>query len=248
MYQQYPTATGSLPTMYDLPSEDPEDMGLPDEFHYFQPTLLRETCQPQAANFFIGIDLNLYYDVQHTNWYKRPDWFLVTGAAAQEDFRLSYVMWQEQVAPFLMMELLSPGTEAEDLGQTLQIVGKPPTKWQVYEQILQVPYYGIFDRYSNHFRLFNLQAGRYQELTIDGQGFWFAELDLGLGLWIGSYQGVERPWLRWYDRTGHWIPTAQESILLADHKTELAQQQADQERERADRLAAKLRKLGIDPE
>jgi hypothetical protein len=46
MYQQYPTAltSGSLPTMYDLPSENPEEMGLPDEFHDAQPDLLKETC------------------------------------------------------------------------------------------------------------------------------------------------------------------------------------------------------------
>jgi hypothetical protein len=31
MYQNNPVNT--LPTMYDLPSEDPEEMGLPDEFH-----------------------------------------------------------------------------------------------------------------------------------------------------------------------------------------------------------------------
>jgi hypothetical protein len=35
----------TLPTMYDLPSENPEEPGLPDEFHNFQPQLLRETCQ-----------------------------------------------------------------------------------------------------------------------------------------------------------------------------------------------------------
>ena len=33
----------TLPTMYDLPSEDPKEPGLPDEFHYYQPQLLRET-------------------------------------------------------------------------------------------------------------------------------------------------------------------------------------------------------------
>jgi hypothetical protein len=32
-----------LPTMYDLPSEDPEEPGLPDEFHDLQPQLLRES-------------------------------------------------------------------------------------------------------------------------------------------------------------------------------------------------------------
>ncbi|MGB7416131.1 MAG: Uma2 family endonuclease, partial [Thermosynechococcaceae cyanobacterium] len=53
-----------LPTMYDLPSEYPEELGLPDEFHDFQPQLLRETCQLPAYladNIFIGTDINLYY-------------------------------------------------------------------------------------------------------------------------------------------------------------------------------------------
>ncbi|WP_178378180.1 hypothetical protein [Chroogloeocystis siderophila] len=33
-------ARETLPTMYDLPSEDPQEPGLPDEFHDFQPELL----------------------------------------------------------------------------------------------------------------------------------------------------------------------------------------------------------------
>ena len=31
--------------------------------------------------------------------------------------RLSYVRWQERVDPLIVVELLSPGTEEEDLGQ-----------------------------------------------------------------------------------------------------------------------------------
>jgi Uma2 family endonuclease len=266
MYENRPTVTvNTLPTMYDLPSEDPEEMGLPDEFHDLQPDLLRETCQPTADEFFIGADLNLYYDVKHTSWYKRPDWFLVLGAAASASIaesRLSYVMWQEGVAPFLIVELLSPGTEAEDLGQTLRVVGKPPTKWQVYEQILRVPYYAIFDRYSNQFRVFCLQATRYVELTINGQGYWFEEIELGLGIWTGSYQGMQGQWLRWYDKNGDWLVTDREDSLQArqltaeanlraDRERQLTEEanlRADREREKADRLAAKLRELGVDLE
>ena len=242
--------------MYDLPSEDAEEMGLPDEFHDFQPKLLRETCQPAEADFFIGADLNLYYDVKHTSWYKRPDWFLVLGvpaSQAQDELRWSYVMWQEGVAPFLIVELLSPGTEAEDLGQTLRVVGKPPTKWQVYEQILRVPYYVLYDRYSYQFRLFRLQGARYVELTASGQGFWFEELDLGLGIWDGVYVGIEGRWLRWYDRSGSWIGTDREQLIQAQQQVDTATQRADsaiqqaeRERERADLLAAKLQELGID--
>jgi hypothetical protein len=32
------------------------------------------------------------------------------------EMRLSYLVWQEGVDPFLVVELLSPGTESEDLG------------------------------------------------------------------------------------------------------------------------------------
>jgi Uma2 family endonuclease len=271
MYQNNPAVpVNTLPTMYDLPSEDSEEMGLPDEFHDTQPDLLKETCRPAAKDFFMGADLNLYYDVEHTGWYKRPDYFLAIGVPAStspEDRRQSYVVWQEGVNPFLMVELLSPGTEAEDLGQTLRVVGKPPTKWQVYEQVLQVPYYAVFDEFSGRFRMFCLQGGQYVEAKISGQGFWLPEIELGLGIWSGLYQGGRGLWLRWYDRSGNWIPTLEEKELLADQRADLERQRAekaredaererqradeaeqliDRERQRADVLAAKLRELGID--
>ena len=49
-------------------------------------------------------------------------------------------MWQEGVNPFVMIELLSPGTENDDLGEKLREIGKPPMKWEVYERILRVPF------------------------------------------------------------------------------------------------------------
>jgi Uma2 family endonuclease len=139
--------------MYDLPSESAEDPGLPDvrvsastdEFHDLQPQLLSATFRPlnyARGEFFTGTDLNLYYDAEHTQWYKRPDWFAAVGVPRLyqgTDLRLSYVVWQERVNPAVVVELLSPGTEQEDLGQTERQPGQPPTKWQVYEQILTVP-------------------------------------------------------------------------------------------------------------
>jgi Uma2 family endonuclease len=237
----YPLAPHqSLLTMYDLPSEDPEEPGLPDEFHNFQPQLLRETCRSSMyppERMFMGTDLNLYYDGKHPQWHKRPDWFLVLGvepANQQADLRWSYVIWQEGVAPFLVVELLSPGTEAEDLGQTLREVNQPPTKWQVYEQILRVPYYVLFDRYQNQFRAFEMVGTRYQELQLTDQRFWFEELKLGLGVWSGRYQGAEGLWLRWWGKDGDWVLTTAEQL--------------EQERLRAERLAAQLRALGIEPD
>ena len=212
----------TLPTMYDLPSEDPEDMGLPDEFHDFQPDLLRETCQPPvdaAANFFVGVDLNLYYDLRHTQWYKRPDWFLALGVARaerQEQLRLSYVMWQEGITPLIIVELLSPGTQDDDLGGRIREIGKPPTKWEVYERILRVPFYVVYDRYENQLRIFTLSGVRYEEVKLNSENprFWIEELGLGLGLWQGKYEGADGKWLRWYDAEDEWIPTAMEQAVL----------------------------------
>lgn len=227
-----------LPTMYDLPSEDPEEPGLPDEFHYYQPQLLRETFRPPRyapERVFVGTDLNLYYDAANVMWHKRPDWFAVLGVSRfydEHDLRMSYVIWQEQVAPYLVVELLSPGTEPEDLGRTQRAADEPPTKWEVYEQILRVPYYVVFSRYTDRLRCFALQGGSaYREVTADDQRLWLPEAGLGLGRWLGAYQGIERQWLRFYDAQGVWMPTP-----------------VEQERRRAERLAAQLRALGIEPE
>jgi hypothetical protein len=103
--------------------------------------------------------------------------------------------------------------------------------------------------------LFELRGSGYVELTIDGQGFWFEVLQLGLGLWNGSYFGVEGQWLRWYDRSGNWVGTdreqllqAQQEAVIAQQEVEIAKQQKEDAEQRAARLAARLRELGIDPE
>ncbi len=142
----------TLPTMYDLPSDNPKEPGLPDYFHFLQPLLLYLTFQPTNWHpelVFSAADLNLYYDLQHLLWYKRPDWFGVVGVQQLykgKDLRLSYVTWQEPANPFVVVELLSPGTEDEDLGSKQNPIDKPPSKWEVYERILRIPYYIVFSR------------------------------------------------------------------------------------------------------
>ncbi|MDY6939854.1 MAG: Uma2 family endonuclease [Cyanobacteriota bacterium] len=230
-----------LPTMYDLPSEDPEEPGLPDIFHLWQPRLLDATFCPRdypSDRILVAGDLNLYYDPKHPLWYKRPDWYAVLGVSRlyeERDLRWSYVIWQEGVNPFIVVELLSPGTEKEDLGQTLENnverdADSPPTKWEVYEQILRVPYYVAFDRYTDTLRAFKLDASRYAPIEIQDDRFWMPELKLGLGVWQGEYQDTERSWLRYYDENG-WVLTPLEK-----------------EQQRAQQLEAQLRALGIEPE
>ena len=236
--QLKPTNT-TLQTMYDLPSEDPEEPGLPDEFHDLQPQLLSATLRltdVKKNRIFTGTDLNLYYDLEHT-WYKRPDWFVVLDVPRlydERDMRMSYVMWDEGVSPSVIVELLSEGTDKEDLGLTKAQPGKAPTKWEVYEQILKVPNYVVYDRHKDILRAYRLTDGRYQAIEIEGGQFWIPELKAGLGLWQGDYQGITRKWLRWLDSDGSWIPTPEENLEKSEEK--------------AARLAQRLREMGIDPD
>lgn len=59
-------------------------------------------------------------------------------------------------------------------------------------------------------------------------------LNLGLTLWEREFEGKMDTWLRWTDGHGVLIPTGKE--------------RAEQEHQRAERLAALLRQAGIDPE
>lgn len=253
----------TLPTMYDLPSEDPEEPGLPDEFHDLQPQLLSRTLRLTdytRDNTFTASDLNLYYDVKHPLWHKRPDWFLVVDVPRLYDgidLRRSYVTWQEGKHPYVVIEFLSPGTEADDLGrfydETSKVLGgeleevrsqdassesdltiteRPPKKLEVYERYLRVPHYIVYSRYTQRLRYFKLDGGQYQEQSLRKETplIWLAELAIGLGIWQGVFDGVPGYWLRWCDREGNWLNT----------DTEAAEQEAEQERLAKEQAQAQL--------
>ena len=96
--------------------------------------------------------------------------------------------------------------------------------------------YVVFNRYTDQLRAFTQVSGRYQELDLTEPRIWIPALELGLGLWQGEYQGINRQWLRWYDAQGNWIPT----------EAEIERQRAQQAEQRAEELAQRLRDLGIE--
>ncbi|WP_375466458.1 hypothetical protein [uncultured Nostoc sp.] len=84
---------------------------------------------------------------------------------------------------------------------------------------------------------------------------WLTEVELGLCLWEGTYEGKRDVWLRWCDATGNMIPTGAERAEQERLRAEQERLRAEQEREaketalqRAERLAAQLRALGVEPE
>ncbi|HEY9692280.1 MAG TPA: hypothetical protein V6D15_08755 [Oculatellaceae cyanobacterium] len=64
---------------------------------------------------------------------------------------------------------------------------------------------------------------------------------LGIGREEATHQGLRREWLYWYDRQGQRYLTPEE---LAKQE----QQLRIQAEERANKLAERLRSLGIDPD
>jgi Uma2 family endonuclease len=261
-------ARETLPTMYDLPSEEIGEPGMPDEFHIRQATLLDETFSPpnySPDEVFSAVDMNLRYDEQDPERFIRPDWFGVVGVPRLyegRDSRLSYVVWQEGKAPLIAVELLSPKTRKYDLGQTRRDEEGKPTKWEVYERYLRVPYYVVFGRRAKKMIAFRLKGMSYVEVRNHGQRIWMAEAELGLGLWQGRYHGLDRLWLRWFDAQGNCLPTSAERAEQERQRAEQERQRAEQERQRAEqeraekelieqraeRMAQLLRQLGQDPE
>jgi hypothetical protein len=80
--------------------------------------------------------------------------------------------------------------------------------------------------------VYKLVNGKYE--LQPGNPVWLSEIGLGIGCERGNYGGVTREWLYWYDEEGNRYPTPQEQI--------------QQEAQRAQKLAQKLRELGIDPD
>lgn len=248
----------TLPTMYDLPSEFPEEPGLPDEFHDLQPQLLSRTLSLvdyKRQNYFTASDLNIYYDVNHQIWHKRPDWFLAVGVDRLyegEALRNSYVVWQEGIAPHVIVEFLSLGTSREDLGRFADAKSAvkesltesadhsnqpnksatketPPDKFTVYEKYLRVPHYITYDRRNQSLRYFRWSGGQYAEQTLrDGIcRIWLDDLKIGLGLWEGEFDEATSKWLRWCDEEGNWLLTDTEQARQAEGQARQAEGAAE---------------------
>lgn len=184
-----------------------------------------------------------------------PDMMLSLGVQCADDFsqreNRTYLVWEFGKLPEVCIEIVSNSEGDElSLSRKSQQKGKTITKKDRYAQI-RIPYYAVFDplrqiqgeREMNGalLRVWSNAAGRYTELTPApgirdvGQVVWLEEVGLGLTLWSGSFEEeVPWLWLRWCDRAGNVIPTGAE--------------RAERERQRAERLAERLRAMGVNPD
>jgi Uma2 family endonuclease len=270
-----PIALSSEPTPYRIPGPEmpitwppfPDHTQLPDSDGTFvnnfqkypQSILLTDSIASTLdaihpdGHYAIGQDCGIYWRITQPpeRGAEAPDWFYVPDAPplAPGNFRRSYVMWQEIISPLIALEFVSGDGAAEKDATPFK------GKFWVYEQAVKIPFYGIYDVSKPSLELYELVSGRYHPMVLNAQGrYSIPMMNVEIGLWHGTYQTVELDWVRWWDSAGNLLPTGHERAAQESQRADQESQRADQESQRAesaraeaDRLATKLRELGIDP-
>jgi Uma2 family endonuclease len=209
-----------LPTAEELPETDHQPVD--SELQILVASLLGDILAQLWQNrtdWFWGINMGVYYDPGKPAIV--PDAFLSLGVErlTRAGGRLSYVLWQEEKVPLLVLEYVSK-TYGQEYG----------TKKDQYAMI-GVPYYGVYNpehyrRDKHHsFEVYRLVNGQY--VLQSGEPYWIPEMGLGIGREEGTYRAWTREWLYWYDQNGNRLSTPAEV---------------------AHRLAERLRQMGIDPD
>ncbi|HBL14557.1 MAG TPA: hypothetical protein DD379_24845 [Cyanobacteria bacterium UBA11162] len=220
-----------FPSADELPDSD--DTPVDNELQELIPGLLKAILLilwSERMDWFFGIDMGIYYNPDLPAIV--PDAFLSLGVERfyDEELRPSYVLWEENVTPTLVLEIVSQTYRKEYT-----------TKLEDYEK-LGILYYVIYSprrRRKPRLEVYKLVNGKYELQTKNP--VWLPEIGLGIGCERGNYSGVTREWLYWYNQDEKRYPTPQEWILQEA-------QRAQQETQRAQKLADKLRELGIDPD
>jgi hypothetical protein len=164
---------------------------------------------------------------------------------------ICYLVWELGKFPEVCLEIVSnqEGNELTLCRKSQQMEHKVPKK-DIYA-LIGIPYYVVFDplqqiqtptdmngallRVWSIFQTSYIELTPLEGITELGQSIWLERVGLGLTLWSGKFEEDQtRLWLRWCDRHGQVIPTGAESTQI--------------ERQRADKLAERLRLMGIDPE
>jgi Uma2 family endonuclease len=208
-----------------------------------QMALLRDaliTSWKPGRDFVVMCNVGLFYSLRQPPLV--PDTLLSLDVKAPEDMWAkrgrSYFIWEYGKPPDVIFEVVS-NTEGEELG----------FKRSKYAE-LGISYYIVWDPHdflkSGPLHVLALRNGAYVPL----EGSMLPSIGLSLTCWKGTYGTMEAEWLRWCDAEGNLLPTGPEQAQRAEEARQQAEDArlgAEKERERADRLAAQLRAMGIDP-
>ncbi|MEH1935965.1 MAG: Uma2 family endonuclease [Nostoc sp.] len=217
-----------LPSSAELPDSD--DTPVDNELQNLIPNLLEAILAlawSDRTDWFFGVDMGIYYAPSKPPLV--PDGFLSLGVERfiGEEGRLSYVLWEEDgTVPIFALEVVSKTYGGEYERKKID-----------YAQ-LGILYYAIYvpsrryRRKRDPLEVYRLVEGDY--ILQPNSQVWIPEIGLAIGRERGTYLGRTREWLYWYDQQGRKLPTPEELV--------------QQERQRAQRLAQRLRDLGINPE
>lgn len=215
---------GCLPSSEELPDSD--DTPVDNELQDLIPGLLKAILAmawAERMDWFFGVDMGIYYHPDLPPIV--PDGFLSLGVERfyDENLRPSYVLWEERRVPILALEVVSR-----------KYRGEYSTKKQEYAK-LGILYYVVYNptrRRKARLEVYKLVNNLYQ--LQDENPVLLPEIGLGIGMERGTYLGIPREWLYWYNQQG-------ERLLTPEEQAKIAQQ-------RAQLLAERLRSLGVDPD
>lgn len=276
----------------DLPPPLPDHTRLPESDGTFvknfqehpQSLILTDSIGPVLqelhpdGQYAIGQDCGIYWRETEPpeKGAEAPDWFYVPNVPpfVNGEIRRSYVLWRELMAPMIALEFASGNGDEERDTTPLSVSAAgdttKPGKFWVYERIIRIPYYGIFEIKTSRLEVYHWRDFSYQKLQPNERGHYaITPLGIELGLWHGTYQNQTQCWLRWWDSEGNLLLIGEERAQLEHHRAEQERQRAEQERQRAEqehqraeqehqraeqaeqkaaRLAERLRSMGIDPD
>jgi Uma2 family endonuclease len=246
----------NLPSSAELPCSD--DTPVDNEDQNFLPNVLLfllYSLWADRTDWYFGVDMAVYHATgANPKIPVVPDGFLSLGVERKKGgkSRRSYAVWEEsEIVPLLTLEMVSwtPGSEYDE-------------KFEIYAK-LGVLYYVIYnpefwqrDRHQP-FEIYKLVSGVYQ-LQV-GEPYWMPEIGLGIGRHPMSWGAVQQESLAWFDQSDNrYLPPedverqqrllAEQRQQLAEQRQQLAEQQQQLAEQQREKLAAKLRALGIDPD
>lgn len=202
----------------DLESNEPP---LESELHLRQIILLLQCLELLWQNhndFYAAGNLTIYYSSRKRKHEDFRGPDFFVVLGTERKTRKSWVVWEEDGK--------YPNFIIELLSNSTSATDKGLKK-QIYQDIFRTPEYFWFDPHNLEFAGFVLLNGRYQPIQANEQGWMFSEQ---VGLFLGIYEEK----LRFFTSEGELVPTPEEV--------------AQQQKQRADILAAKLRELNIDPD
>ena len=201
------------------------------------------------GQYAIGQDCGIYWRETDPpeKGAEAPDWFYVPNVPPKLDgqIRRSYVLWREFMAPLIALEFASgDGSEERDrtpLSRSTEGGVTKPGKFWVYERVIRIPYYGIYEINNGKLEVYRFVDGFYQLLAANERGHYpIAPLGVELGLWQGSYQNQTQLWLRWWDEQGNLLLIGDERAELERQRAQEAGQRAELERQRAEQAESLL--------